>query len=50
MAKDYVQAIVPEDGTVLDPFAGIGTVAQAAKETGRNSISIDLKDWSTTDG
>ena len=50
MAKDYVQAIVPEHGTVLDPFAGIGTVAQAAKETGRNSVSIDLKDWSNPDG
>lgn len=45
MAKDYVRAIIPENGTVLDPFAGIRTVAKAAEETGRNSVSIDLKEW-----
>lgn len=28
--------------TVLDPFAGTGTTAIAALETGRNSISIDI--------
>lgn len=45
MAKDYIQAIVPANGTVLDPFAGIRTVAKAAYMTGRNSVSIDLKEW-----
>lgn len=45
MAEDYIRAIVPANGTVLDPFAGTGTVAKAAGVTGRNSISIDLKEW-----
>ncbi len=30
-------------GTVLDPFAGSGTVAHASALSGRNSISIDLR-------
>lgn len=34
--------IVPEGGTVLDPFAGGGTVALAARETGRKSVNIEL--------
>jgi DNA modification methylase len=29
--------------TVLDPFAGTGTTAIAAREAGRNSISIDVE-------
>lgn len=29
--------------TVLDPFAGTGTTAVAALETGRNSISVDIE-------
>jgi DNA modification methylase len=29
--------------TVLDPFAGLGTTAQAAAKTGRNSISIEIE-------
>lgn len=29
--------------TVLDPFAGTGTTALAAVETGRNSISVDIE-------
>ncbi|MDP9341220.1 MAG: site-specific DNA-methyltransferase [Actinomycetota bacterium] len=29
--------------TVLDPFAGTGTTALAAMETGRNSISVEVE-------
>lgn len=29
--------------TVLDPFAGTGTTAVAALETGRNSVSVDIE-------
>jgi site-specific DNA-methyltransferase (adenine-specific) len=32
--------------TVLDPFAGSGTLAEAAQQTGRNSISIDCSEHS----
>jgi DNA modification methylase len=30
------------DDVVLDPFAGTGTTAIAALETGRNSVSLDV--------
>ncbi|WP_326597764.1 DNA-methyltransferase [Streptomyces sp. NBC_01803] len=33
--------IVPEDGTVLDPFAGSGTTGAAALRGGRNFIGIE---------
>ncbi|MDP9340604.1 MAG: site-specific DNA-methyltransferase, partial [Actinomycetota bacterium] len=29
--------------TVLDPFAGTGTTALAAMETGRNSVSVEVE-------
>lgn len=29
--------------TVVDPFAGTGTTAMAALETGRNSISVEVE-------
>ena len=32
----------PEEGIVLDPFAGAGTVAFVSKNHSRKSISIDL--------
>ena len=34
-------AIVPEGGIILDPFAGSGTTAVAAKETERHYIAIE---------
>ncbi|MDR1946538.1 MAG: site-specific DNA-methyltransferase [Desulfovibrio sp.] len=38
---DLMEIVAP-GGTVLDPFAGGGTTAQAAKETGRKCITIEL--------
>jgi len=32
----------PVPGTVLDPFAGSGTTAQAARKLHRRSVSIEL--------
>lgn len=29
-------------GTVLDPFAGSGTVGMVAKDLGRNALLVDL--------
>lgn len=40
--EDYTCHAQPVPGTVLDPFAGSGTVARVAWELGRSSISIDL--------
>ena len=37
-----VTACVPDGGTVLDPFAGSGTVAAVAMEQGKNFIGIDI--------
>ena len=34
-------SIVPEGGIVLDPFAGSGTTAVAAKEAGQHYIAIE---------
>lgn len=32
----------PEDGVVLDPFAGSGTTMKVALSTGRSAIGIDI--------
>lgn len=32
----------PENGTILDPFGGTGTVAAIAKQLGRKAINVDL--------
>ena len=34
--------IVPQGGTVLDPFIGFGTTAEAAISTGRKCIGIEM--------
>lgn len=46
MAEALVLATVPLGETVLDPFAGSGTVLKVAELHGREAIGIDLKDWS----
>lgn len=40
LIKDLME-IVPQGGTVLDPFLGGGTTAQAARETGRKCIAVE---------
>lgn len=42
LVKMCVEAGCPEGGTVLDPFAGSGTVGKVAYELGRNAILIEL--------
>lgn len=37
----YVEMITPPSGLVLDPFAGTGTTAAAAREAGFQSLSIE---------
>jgi DNA modification methylase len=37
-----ISAGCPDGGTVLDPFAGSGTVIEVAKELGRKAIGIEL--------
>jgi site-specific DNA-methyltransferase (adenine-specific) len=41
LLKELIK-IVPQGGTVLDPFVGGGTTAKAAKETGRKCIAVEL--------
>lgn len=40
----FIRCFCPPDGIVLDCFAGSGTTASVAKQNGRNSISIDIRD------
>lgn len=43
LAEFFIRSFCPPGGTVLDPFAGSGTVAAAAERCGRNSISVDIR-------
>jgi hypothetical protein len=44
LAEFMIRSFCPSNGIVLDPFSGSGTVAAVAKKTGRNSISIDIRE------
>lgn len=40
----YVEMVTPPGGLVLDPFAGTGTTAAAARESGFQSLSIEASE------
>ena len=42
LARRIILAACPEDGVVLDPFAGSGTTLLVARKLGRRGIGIDL--------
>lgn len=42
LCEALIKTFCPEDGTVLDCFAGSGTTLLAAKATGRNFYGIDI--------
>lgn len=44
LVEPCVLAGCPPNGTVLDPFAGSGTVGQVCNEQGRNAILIELSE------
>lgn len=39
---DLIEGFVPEGGVVLDPFLGTGTTIEAAIETGREAVGVEL--------
>lgn len=43
LPKKIIQACCPENGIVLDPFAGSGTTGKVAIELNKKSILIDIK-------
>jgi DNA modification methylase len=44
LARRCIAAGCPENGTVLDPFMGSGTVAHVARKLGRHAVGIDLNE------
>lgn len=42
LPRRCIKSSCPEDGVVLDPFAGSGTTGKVAQELGRRSIMVDL--------
>ena len=44
VAAKLVQFITPENGTVLDPFMGSGTVGVACKKLGLNFVGVEMDD------
>ena len=44
LARRCIAAGCPENGTVLDPFIGSGTVAHVARKLGRHAVGIDLNE------
>jgi site-specific DNA-methyltransferase (adenine-specific) len=49
LMKWLVPLVTPQDGWVLDPFAGSGTTGIAAMATGRNAILIEREDQYAAD-
>jgi site-specific DNA-methyltransferase (adenine-specific) len=43
LAYKLINALSPDNGTVLDPFLGSGTTAVACKELKRNCIGIEIE-------
>ena len=41
VASWWMRYIVPENGTVLDPFCGAGSMGKAAARTGVNFVGIE---------
>lgn len=44
LCEKLIKYACPPDGTVLDPFAGVGTVLEAATDTGRSCIGVELNE------
>ncbi|MGH3301323.1 MAG: DNA-methyltransferase [Streptosporangiaceae bacterium] len=42
LAEFFIKACSPEDGVVLDPFAGSGTTAVAARRNGRRAGGLEI--------
>lgn len=42
--SDFIQVFCPENGIVMDPFAGCGSTLVMAKKHGRNFIGFDIVD------
>lgn len=42
LCEKVIKYACPPDGTVLDPFAGVGTVLDAAQRKGRSAVGVEL--------
>jgi DNA modification methylase len=44
LMRELIEASVPEDGLILDPFCGSASVGVAAQQTGRRFLGIEIDD------